>query len=253
MDTVIEVKNLQKSFGNMKILRGIDLKLHKGENIGIIGKSGCGKSVLTKCIVRLIEPDEGEVYISGNDVLTMNDNQLTEIRKKVGYLFQGGALYDSMNIRENLEFPIRRTQFIRHRPEVESMVVEALENVGLLSAIHKMPAELSVGMRTRIGLARAIILKPEIIFYDEPSSGLDPIMTGKIDELIIHTQKTLQVTSVVVTHDMASACHIADRIAMIYEGELIAVDTVKNFKKLQDPRIQEFFRGMQLQEKGGNA
>jgi len=240
MDTVIEVKNLQKSFGNMKILRGIDLKLHKGENIGIIGKSGCGKSVLTKCIVRLIEPDEGEVYISGNDVLTMNDNQLTEIRKKVGYLFQGGALYDSMNIRENLEFPIRRTQFIRHRQEVESMVVEALENVGLLSAIHKMPAELSVGMRKRIGLARAIILKPEIIFYDEPTSGLDRLTAGEISDLIVEIQEKYQASSIIITHDLKCAKEATNRIILLKDGLFCTEGTFDELSHSEDKEIRDY-------------
>ena len=240
MDTVIEVKNLQKSFRNMEILRGIDLKLHKGENIGIIGKSGCGKSVLTKCIVRLIEPDEGEVYISGNDVLTMNDNQLTEIRKKVGYLFQGGALYDSMNIRENLEFPIRRTQFIRHRQEVESMVVEALENVGLLSAIHKMPAELSVGMRKRIGLARAIILKPEIIFYDEPTSGLDRLTAGEISDLIVEIQEKYQASSIIITHDLKCAKTATNNIKLLKDGLFYAQGTFDELSHSDDKEVRDY-------------
>ena len=240
MDTVIEVKNLQKSFRNMEILRGIDLKLHKGENIGIIGKSGCGKSVLTKCIVRLIEPDEGEVYISGNDVLTMNDNELTEIRKKVGYLFQGGALYDSMNIRENLEFPIRRTQFIRHRPEVESMVVEALENVGLLSAIHKMPAELSVGMRKRIGLARAIILKPEIIFYDEPTSGLDRLTAGEISDVIVEIQEKYQASSIIITHDLKCAKTATNNIKLLKDGLFYAQGTFDELSRSDVKEIRDY-------------
>ena len=240
MDTVIDVKNLQKSFRNMEILRGIDLKLHKGENIGIIGKSGCGKSVLTKCIVRLIEPDEGEVYISGNDVLTMNDNELTEIRKKVGYLFQGGALYDSMNIRENLEFPIRRTQFIRHRPEVESMVVEALENVGLLSAIHKMPAELSVGMRKRIGLARAIILKPEIIFYDEPTSGLDRLTAGEISDLIVEIQEKYQASSIIITHDLKCAKTATNNIKLLKNGLFYAQGTFDELIHSDDKEVRDY-------------
>ena len=240
MDTVIEVKNLQKSFRNMEILRGIDLKLHKGENIGIIGKSGCGKSVLTKCIVRLVEPDEGEVYISGNDVLTMNDNELTEIRKKVGYLFQGGALYDSMNIRENLEFPIRRTQFIRHRQEVESMVVEALENVGLLSAIHKMPAELSVGMRKRIGLARAIILKPEIIFYDEPTSGLDRLTAGEISDLIVEIQEKYQASSIIITHDLKCAKTATNNIKLLKDGLFYAQGTFDELSHSDDKEIRDY-------------
>ena len=240
MDTVIEVKNLQKSFRNMEILRGIDLKLHKGENIGIIGKSGCGKSVLTKCIVRLIEPDEGEVYISGNDVLTMNDNELTEIRKKVGYLFQGGALYDSMNIRENLEFPIRRTQFIRHRQEVESMVVEALENVGLLSAIHKMPAELSVGMRKRIGLARAIILKPEIIFYDEPTSGLDRLTAGEISDLIVEIQEKYQASSIIITHDLKCAKTATNNIKLLKDGLFYAQGTFDELSHSDDKEVRDY-------------
>lgn len=240
MDAVIEVKNLQKAFGNMEILRGIDLKLHKGENIGIIGKSGCGKSVLTKCIVRLIEPDEGEVYISGKNVLNMDDNELTEIRKKVGYLFQGGALYDSMNIRENLEFPIRRTQFVGHREEVENMVVEALKNVGLLSTIHKMPAELSIGMRKRIGLARAIILKPEIIFYDEPTSGLDRVTAGEISDLIVEIQEKFQTASIIITHDLKCAKTATNNIKLLKDGLFYVEGTFDELSHSEDKEIRDY-------------
>ena len=240
MDAVIEVKNLQKAFGNMEILRGIDLKLHKGENIGIIGKSGCGKSVLTKCIVRLIEPDEGEVYISGKNVLNMDDNELTEIRKKVGYLFQGGALYDSMNIRENLEFPIRRTQFVGHPEEVENMVVEALKNVGLLSTIHKMPAELSIGMRKRIGLARAIILKPEIIFYDEPTSGLDRVTAGEISDLIVEIQEKFQTASIIITHDLKCAKTATNNIKLLKNGLFYIEGTFDELSHSEDKEIRDY-------------
>ena len=170
----------------------------------------------------------------------------------MGMVFQYSALFDSMTVGDNVAFGLREHSSLGEL-EIQQIVKEKLRLVGLDGVEQMMPNELSGGMKKRVSLARAIAIEPEIIFYDEPSSGLDPIMTAKIDELIIHTQQELKVTSVVVTHDMASACHIADRIAMIYEGELIAVDTVKNFKKLQDPRIQEFFRGMQLQEKGGNA
>ena len=240
MDAVIEVKNLQKAFGNMEILRGINLKLHKGENIGIIGKSGCGKSVLTKCIVRLIEPDEGEVYISGKNVLNMDDNELTEIRKKVGYLFQGGALYDSMNIRENLEFPIRRTQFVGHPEEVENMVVEALKNVGLLSTIHKMPAELSIGMRKRIGLARAIILKPEIIFYDEPTSGLDRVTAGEISDLIVEIQEKFQTASIIITHDLKCAKTATNNIKLLKDGLFYVEGTFDELSHSEDKEIRDY-------------
>jgi len=240
MDAVIEVKNLQKAFGNMEILRGINLKLHKGENIGIIGKSGCGKSVLTKCIVRLIEPDEGEVYISGKNVLNMDDNELTEIRKKVGYLFQGGALYDSMNIRENLEFPIRRTQFVGHREEVENMVVEALKNVGLLNTIHKMPAELSIGMRKRIGLARAIILKPEIIFYDEPTSGLDRVTAGEISDLIVEIQEKFQTASIIITHDLKCAKTATNNIKLLKDGLFYIEGTFDELSHSEDKEIRDY-------------
>ncbi len=240
METVIEVKNLQKAFGELKILRGVDLKLHKGENIGIVGKSGSGKSVLTKCIVRLIEPDAGEVYISGKDILNMNDNELTAIRKKVGYLFQGGALYDSMNVRENLEFPIRRTQFVGHHSEVENMVVEALENVGLLSAIGKMPAELSVGMRKRIGLARAIILKPEIIFYDEPTSGLDRVTAGEISDLIVEIQEKYQTASIIITHDLKCAKEATNRIILLKDGLFCTEGTFDELSHSEDKEIRDY-------------
>ena len=240
METVIDVKNLQKAFGELKILRGVDLKLHKGENMGIVGKSGCGKSVLTKCIVRLIEPDEGEIYISGKNILKMNDNELTAIRKKVGYLFQGGALYDSMNVRENLEFPIRRTQFVAHHSEVENMVVEALENVGLLNAIGKMPAELSVGMRKRIGLARAIILKPEIIFYDEPTSGLDRVTAGEISDLIVEIQEKYQTASIIITHDLKCAKDATNRIKLLKDGLFCTEGTFDELSHSDDKEIRDY-------------
>ena len=241
MDKVIEVKNLSKSFGKLNILNNINMTLHKGENIGIIGKSGIGKSVLAKCIVRLIEPDSGEVYILGKDILNMDDNELNEIRKKVGYLFQGGALYDSMSVRQNLEFPIRRTQVSGRKNEVNQMVEEALENVGLLDAIDKMPAELSGGMKKRIGLARAIILKPEIILYDEPTTGMDAVTAAEISELIVKIQNKYQTSSIIITHDMNCAKAATNKIMLLKDGNFYAEGSHAELSQSTDSEIRNYF------------
>ena len=241
MDKVIEVKNLSKSFGKLNILNNINMTLHKGENIGIIGKSGIGKSVLAKCIVRLIEPDSGEVYILGKDILNMDDNDLNEIRKKVGYLFQGGALYDSMSVRQNLEFPIRRTQVSGRKNEVNQMVEEALENVGLLDAIDKMPAELSGGMKKRIGLARAIILKPEIILYDEPTTGMDTVTAAEISELIVKIQNKYQTSSIIITHDMNCAKAATNKLMLLKDGRFYAEGSFTELSQSTDSEIRNYF------------
>ena len=242
--------HVNKSFKGKTALQEINLEIYAGETLAIIGGSGSGKSTLLRLMIGLIQPTSGEIWIGGQEISPMGEKELDKVRLRMGMVFQYSALFDSMTVGDNVAFGLREHSSLGE-PEIQQIVKEKLRLVGLDGVEQMMPNELSGGMKKRVSLARAIAIEPEIIFYDEPSSGLDPIMTAKIDELIIHTQQELKVTSVVVTHDMASACHIADRIAMIYEGELIAVDTVKNFKKLQDPRIQEFFRGMQLQEKEG--
>ena len=231
-------------------MQHINLEIRDGETLAIIGGSGSGKSTLLRLMIGLIRPSGGEIWIQGRETSHLPEKEMDEVRLKMGMVFQYSALFDSMTVGDNVAFGLREhTDFPEDK--IQSIVAEKLRLVGLPGIEDSMPNELSGGMKKRVSLARAIAFEPEIIFYDEPSSGLDPIMTAKIDELIVEMQRTLKVTSVVVTHDMASACHIADRIAMIYEGELIAIDTVRNFVKLPDPRVQAFMRSMYAEE--GNA
>ena len=231
-------------------MQHINLEIRDGETLAIIGGSGSGKSTLLRLMIGLIRPSSGEIWIQGRETSHLPEKEMDEVRLKMGMVFQYSALFDSMTVGDNVAFGLREhTDFPEDK--IKSIVAEKLRLVGLPGIEDSMPNELSGGMKKRVSLARAIAFEPEIIFYDEPSSGLDPIMTAKIDELIVEMQRTLKVTSVVVTHDMASACHIADRIAMIYEGELIAIDTVRNFVKLPDPRVQAFMRSMYAEE--GNA
>jgi phospholipid/cholesterol/gamma-HCH transport system ATP-binding protein len=241
MENVIEILNLKKSFGSNVILRDVSMKLQKGENIAILGKSGTGKSVLTKCIVRLIESDSGIINVLGKDITQMETNQIDEIRKRVGYLFQGGALYDSMTVKENLEFPVRRTQLAKKKAEVNDMVDEALESVGLLDTKNKMPAELSGGMKKRIGLARTLILRPEIILYDEPTTGLDPVTSGEISELILRIQERYNTSSLIVTHDMKCAKLTANKIKLLKDGKFYAEGTFEELKNSEDQGVRAYF------------
>lgn len=240
-DEVIIVKSLYKSFEENHILRGIDLTLHKGENLGIVGKSGIGKSVLTKCIVRLIEPDAGKINVLGTNVLECNSNELNELRKKVGYLFQGGALYDSMSVRENLSFPIRRTQFTDKKHDTEELIERSLNSVGLLDAIDKMPSELSGGMKKRIALARTLILKPEIILYDEPTTGLDAVTSGEISELMLKIREEYNTASIIITHDMKCAKIATDSIKIMSEGVFIVDGTYDELSRNEEKEIRDYF------------
>ena len=241
MDKVIEVKNLSKSFGKLNILNNINMTLHKGENIGIIGKSGIGKSVLAKCIVRLIEPDSGEVYILGKDILNMDDNDLNEIRKKVGYLFQGGALYDSMSVRENLIFPIRRTQFRDKKLDTEELIERSLRSVGLLDSIDSMPSELSGGMKKRIALARTLILNPGIILYDEPTTGLDAVTSGEISELMLKIREEYNTASIIITHNIKCAKIATDSIKIMSEGIFKVEGTYDELSRSDEKEIRDYF------------
>ncbi|VBB43089.1 ABC transporter, ATP-binding protein [uncultured Paludibacter sp.] len=240
-ETIIKVRNLKKAFGEKEILKGVDLDLFQGENLGILGKSGTGKSVLTKCIVRLLDPDEGEINVFGQDMITISDNELNEIRKRVGYLFQGGALYDSMSVRENLEFPIRRTQMSKDKHEVQHLIEQALKSVRLLDAIDKMPAELSGGMKKRIGLARTLILKPEIILYDEPTTGLDSVTSGEISELILQVQEEYNASSIIITHDMKCAKVTTNKIKILKDGYFYAEGTYDELSSSKDKEIKAYF------------
>lgn len=238
---MIKIKNVSKFFGSKAALKNINLEISDGETLAIIGGSGSGKSTLLKLMIGLIQPSEGEIWIDDDEISKMNEDEITKVRLKMGMVFQYSALFDSMTVGDNVAFGlVEHTNFDKEK--IKRIVLEKLKQVGLEGVENLMPNELSGGMKKRVSLARAIAFEPEIIFYDEPSSGLDPIMTDKIDELIIETQRALKVTSIVVTHDMVSACRIADRIAMIYNGELIAIDNAENFKKIQDSRVKAFFR-----------
>ena len=236
---MIKLINVCKEFNGRQVLNNINLEVQSGETMAIIGGSGSGKSTLLKLMIGLIHPTSGKILIDGQDIAAMNDDELDEVRLKMGMVFQYSALFDSMSVGENVAFGLReRMDYSEER--IQAIVKEKLELVGLPGIEDFMPGELSGGMKKRVSLARAIAVNPDIIFYDEPSSGLDPIMSGKIDELIIETQRKLKVTSLVVTHDMVSACTISDRIAMIYEGEMIAVDTPEAIMNSTDPRIKNF-------------
>ncbi len=240
-EKVIVVENLYKSFDENPILRGINLTLHKGENLGIVGKSGIGKSVLIKCIVRLIEPDEGIINVLGTNILDCDSNELNEVRKKVGYLFQGGALYDSMSVRENLFFPIRRTQFKDKQHDTEELIERSLRSVGLLDAIDKMPSELSGGMKKRIALARTLILKPEIILYDEPTTGLDAVTSGEISELILKIREEYNTAAIIITHDMKCAKIATDSIKIMDDGVFKVEGTYEELSHSEEKEIRDFF------------
>ena len=247
---MIRLSNVKKCFGDKEALKGISLTIEKGETIAIIGGSGSGKSTLLRLMIGLDRPTSGEIYIGGDNITAMTEDALDRVRLRMGMVFQYSALFDSMSVGENVAFGLRE-HTTKSADEIARIVAEKLALVGLPNAAQMMPQELSGGMKKRVGLARAIATDPEIIFYDEPSSGLDPIMTAKIDELIIDMQKKLGVTSVVVTHDMASASRIADRIAMIYDGELIAVDTAERFQDIADERVQAFFRTLHHRRETG--
>ena len=238
---MIRIVNVSKFFGEKRALNNISLTIPDGETLAIIGGSGSGKSTLLRLMIGLIKPTSGSIFIDEDDISNFNEEQMTKIRLKMGMVFQYSALFDSMTVGENVAFGLVEHSDLP-REKINQIVKEKLEQVGLPGVENLMPNELSGGMKKRVSLARAIAFEPKIIFYDEPSSGLDPVTTTKIDDLIISTQKALNVTSIVVTHDMVSACRIADRIAMVYNGDLIAIDTVENFKKIDDKRVKEFFR-----------
>lgn len=241
-DSVIEVKNLSKSFGKNHVLRDVSFELKRGENIVVLGKSGIGKSVLIKCIVRLIYPDSGVVKVLDHSIPDLDDDELNELRKKVGYLFQGGALYDSMTVRENLAFPVRRTLIYKNKNEVERMVREALQNVGLEDAINKLPGELSGGMKKRIGLARTLILKPEIILYDEPTTGLDPVTSKEISELLLEIQTKYKTSSIIITHDIKCARMTANRIMVLRDGIFVAEGSYDELQQSDDKEVSAYFK-----------
>lgn len=240
-EEVLLVRNLHKSFGENKVLIDFNLTLHTGENVVVLGKSGSGKSVLIKCIIGLMRPEEGRIEVFGKNVLELNHDELDHIRSKVGFLFQSNALYDSMTVRENLEFPLRRRWIKVSQQEVDNLVKETLENVELAHTVDMMPSELSGGMRKRIALARTLILKPEIILYDEPTTGLDPITGKGIIELMVEIQKKYKSSSLIITHDMNCVRLASDRVIMLIEGKCYAEGTYDELKRSGDPKIKEFF------------
>lgn len=238
---VVEMEHLKKSFGNNHVLRDINLVINRGENLAILGQSGTGKSVLIKCIVGLVEIDDGKLFILGKNISELKNKELIEIQKKIGFLFQSGALYDSMSVRENLEFPLRKKLRSIPKDKLETMIKEALHDVGLDEAIDKVPSELSGGMRKRLGLARTLILKPEIMLYDEPTTGLDPITSKEISSLILEVQKKYNTTSVIITHDIECTKLTADRIIVLKDGLCTAEGTFDYLEKSTDPWIRSFF------------
>jgi len=239
---MIKLADLRKSFGKQKVLDGLDLEIEAGKTTVIIGRSGGGKSVLLKHIIGLLRPDSGEVLIDGVDITKLGDRDLNEIRKKFGMLFQEAALFDSMTVGENVAFPLREHTRMKER-EIRETVADRLHAVGLTGVEGKMPSELSGGMRKRVGLARAIAMHPQIVLFDEPTTGLDPVMTEAINRLIIDTQKQFHFTCVVISHDIQSIFEIADRIAMLYEGKIIEYGTPEEIRASRNPVIVQFLSG----------
>lgn len=237
---MIEIKNLSKSFGDNAVLDNISINIPKRENTVVFGKSGSGKSVLLKCIVGLMIPDAGEIIIEGKNILRYSIKELNELRKQIGFLFQGAALYDSMSVRENLEFPLIRN-FNFTEKEIDEKIHNVLKKVSLEEAIDKMPAELSGGMKKRIGLARTIITEPKLILYDEPTTGLDPITSKEISHLIIELEENIDATSVVVTHDLACAQIVADRAVVIKNAKIFFDGNIKQLVSSNDEFLKEFF------------
>ena len=242
-DEVIRIKGLDKSFGKNAVLRKFDLGLHGGESVAVLGKSGSGKSVLIKCIIGLLAPDAGTVEVYGQSIPDLDHQELDRIRVKVGFLFQSNALYDSMTVRQNLEFPLRRHWIETTKAQTDALVMEALDHVGLAGSVDSMPAELSGGMRKRIALARTLILKPGIILYDEPTTGLDPITAREISRLMLEVSKKYNTSSLVISHDIACIKTVATRIVMLIDGRCYADGTYDELKRSRDNRVQQFFEG----------
>lgn len=240
-EVVIHANGLKKSFGDKEVLKNITFDLKRGENVVVLGRSGEGKSVTIQCVVGMLKPDGGDLNVFGEDVAGMSDDELKQLRVKIGFLFQGGALYDSMTVRENLEFPLTRVLKLKNQAEIDKKVEEVLESVGLLDSIDKLPSDLSGGMRKRAGLARTLIVHPEIMLYDEPTTGLDPITSREISELILHMQKKYKTSSIIITHDLECARITADRIMVMDNGEYIAEGTWAVLQKSDNELVRSFF------------
>ncbi len=248
---VVEIRNLSKAFGDHVVLDNISLQVEDGENLVVFGRSGTGKSVLLKCMIRLLDADNGRVFIHNKDVIDLSFNELNELRKDIGFLFQGAALYDSMSVKENLEFPLIR-HFDFTQKELDEKVNNILHRVQLEEAKNKMPSELSGGMKKRIGLARAVISEPKLMLYDEPTTGLDPITSKEISKLILELQKELKMTSVIVTHDLLCAEIIADRAIMLEKGKIQFEGTIDDMIKSKDNFLKNFF-SHEIIESNNNA
>lgn len=241
-EAVIEINNLSKSFDNQVVLKDVSLKLFNGENLVVLGKSGSGKSVLIKCIVKLLNPDGGSINVLGQDVTVLQREKLNELRKEIGFLFQSGALYDSMTVKQNLEFHLKRIKKGLTKKEINEKIAEVLENVGLPDAQNKMPSQLSGGMRKRISLARTIVVDPQIMLYDEPTTGLDPVTSDEISLLINEVQEKYKTSSIIITHDIACARTNANRVIMLKEGKIYMEGSLEMFEKSDDPNIKPFFK-----------
>lgn len=240
-EVMASIRDLRKSFGDLDVLKGVNLDLYKMENLVILGRSGTGKSVLIKCMVGLMKPDSGSIDVLGRDVFSLSLRQLNDLRLQIGFSFQGSALYDSMTVRENLEFPLTRNLGIVNRSELDDLVHQALEDVGLAHTVNQMPSELSGGMRKRVGIARTLILKPKIMLYDEPTAGLDPITAMEINELILEMRGKYQMSSIIITHDISSARHTSDRIVALINGESRLEGTFDELRQAHDPDLEPFF------------
>lgn len=240
-EAVIRIEDVHVSFGSNHVLRGFTLDLNRGENIVVLGKSGSGKSVLIKCVIGLIKPDKGTIHVLDKSIPDLSSEELDKIRMKTGFLFQSNALYDSMTVRENLEFPLRRHGIEMEKSEIDALVTEVLTNVGLPHTENMMPSELSGGMKKRIALARTLILRPPIILYDEPTTGLDPITGREISHLMLSVKEKYQTSSIIISHDINCVKIVADRIAMLIDGTCYAVDTYAALKRSNDPKIKLFF------------
>ena len=240
-EAVVRVQNLKKAFGSNVVLNDFNLRLNKEENVVVLGRSGSGKSVLIKCIIGLLEPDGGAIEVLGQNVADLDIDELDKLRVKIGFLFQSNALYDSMTVRENLEFPLRRHWMNVEQSEVNNMVMEALENVGLAGTVNMMPIELSGGMRKRIALARTLMLRPEIILYDEPTTGLDPITGKEISELMNEVREKYKTSSLIISHDMRCIKLTADRIVVLINGVCYAEGTYEELERSTDRQVKQFF------------
>ncbi len=238
---VVEVKHLQKNFGDRVILKDISLDVYDRENLVVLGRSGSGKSVLIKCMVGLLKPDSGDIHVLGFDVPKLSEAELNELRLQVGFSFQGSALYDSMTVRENLEFPLKRNLGIYDASKLNEMVMLSLKEVGLEHTVDQKPAELSGGMKKRIGIARTLILKPKIMLYDEPTAGLDPITSGEINELILQVRDQYNTASIIITHDISCARQVSDRVVALINGESKLEGTFEELKATTDIDLKHFF------------